>query len=63
MITSIKVNKALLEEAQLFCGLKTKKEVAEEALKLFILLNKQADIKALRGKLHWIGDLHKMREN
>ncbi len=42
-------------------GLNTKKEAVELGLKALIKLNKQASIRALRGKLKWEGDLEEMR--
>tara|TARA_R110001592_G_scaffold1001_3_gene5935 strand:+ start:21730 stop:21891 length:162 start_codon:yes stop_codon:yes gene_type:complete len=42
-------------------GLQTKKQAVEEGLKTLIRLKKQADIRNLRGKLKWEGDLDDMR--
>ena len=42
-------------------GLSTKKEAVELGLKALIKLNKQASIRALRGKLKWEGSLDEMR--
>lgn len=42
-------------------GLKTKKETIEEALKLFIAQREQSEIRKLRGKLTWEGNLEEMR--
>lgn len=42
-------------------GLKTKREVVELALKELLRLGKQADLKMLKGKFHWEGDLEEMR--
>jgi len=42
-------------------GLKTKIDVVELGLKTLIQLNKQKNIKELRGKLQWTGDLDDMR--
>jgi Arc/MetJ family transcription regulator len=43
-------------------GLKTKKAVIEEALRTLIRLKEQESIRRLRGRLHWEGNLGKMRE-
>lgn len=51
----------LMEEALDSSGIRTKKEVVEEGLKLLIKLNKQAEIKKFRGLLKWEGDLEKHR--
>ena len=44
-------------------GLKTKKDAVELGLKTLIRLNKQENIRKLRGKLQWTGDLDDMRAN
>ena len=41
--------------------LKTKKDVVNEALKLFVRIESQKDIIKFRGKLKWEGDLDDMR--
>ena len=41
--------------------IKTKKDVVETSLKLLVQIKKQEQIKNLRGKLKWNGDLEKMR--
>jgi Arc/MetJ family transcription regulator len=52
-----------LEDVLKATGLKTKKDVVELGLKTLIRLNKQENIKKLRGKLQWSGDLDDMRTN
>lgn len=47
-----------METALNFSGLKTKKAVIEAALKLFVQLEQQRQIKQWRGKLKWEGDLN-----
>jgi Arc/MetJ family transcription regulator len=42
-------------------GLKTKKEAVEKGLRLLIRLNQQKEIRKLRGKITWDGDLEEMR--
>jgi Arc/MetJ family transcription regulator len=42
-------------------GLKTKREVVELGLRTLLRLNRQAEIRRFRGKLHWEGDLDAMR--
>ena len=42
-------------------GLRTKREVVELALRELLRLRRQTDLKKLRGKFHWEGDLEKMR--
>ena len=42
-------------------GLKTKREVVEEALRTLLRLRRQAELRQFRGKLEWHGDLNAMR--
>lgn len=51
----------LMDEALKVSRLKTKKDAVEEGLKLLVQRKKQENIKNLRGKLHWTGDLEDMR--
>jgi len=44
-------------------GLQTKKEAVEEGLKALIRLKKQSDVRSLKGKLKWEGNLDDMRSN
>lgn len=41
--------------------MKIKREVVELGLRTVVRLRKQAEIRRLRGKLHWQGDLDEMR--
>lgn len=61
MRTNIVIDDDLMNDALKATGLKTKKEAVELGLKTLIRLKKQEDIKALRGKLKWEGDLEEMR--
>ncbi|MFN3801074.1 type II toxin-antitoxin system VapB family antitoxin [Belliella pelovolcani] len=61
MRTNIEIDEDLISEAMKVTGHKTKKATVEEGLKLIIQLNQQSEIKKLRGKLNWEGDLEKMR--
>ena len=62
MRTNIDLNDTLIKQAQKLSGLKTKKGVVEEALRVFIRLYRQRSVRKLRGKLEWQGDLDKLRE-
>jgi Arc/MetJ family transcription regulator len=42
-------------------GVKTKREAVELGLRLLLRLSKQAEIRKLRGKIEWQGDLNSMR--
>lgn len=61
MRTDIVLDDELVERARQLTGLKTKSEVIQAALRTFIRLHEQAEIRALRGKLKWEGDLHEQR--
>ncbi|WP_373092356.1 type II toxin-antitoxin system VapB family antitoxin [Zhongshania sp.] len=63
MRTNIEIDDKLMNDVLKATGLKTKKDVVELGLKTLIRLNKQENIKKLRGKLQWSGDLDEMRTN
>jgi Arc/MetJ family transcription regulator len=59
--TNIVIDDKLMRETLRATGLKTKREVVEEALRTLLRLRKQAEIRRFRGKLVWQGDLSAMR--
>lgn len=61
MRTNIVIDDKLMADALKATGLQTKKEAVEEGLRTLTRLKKQADIRSLRGKLKWEGDLDDMR--
>ena len=61
MRTNIEIDDTLMADALKATGLSTKKEAVELGLKALIKLNKQASIRALKGKLKWEGNLDEMR--
>lgn len=61
MRTNIAIDDQLMNDALKATGLKTKKEAVELGLKTLIKLHQQEEIKALKGKLKWDGDLEVMR--
>ena len=61
MRTNIVIDDDLMSDALKASGLRTKREAVEEGLKALIRLRQQADIRKLRGKLNWEGDLDEMR--
>lgn len=63
MRTNIELDDELIEKARRLTGLETKRAVVEEALRALIRLCEQAEVRALRGKLRWEGDLDLMRES
>ena len=61
MRTNIEIDDKLMNEVLKATGLKTKKDAVELGLRTLIRLNKQKNIRKLRGKLQWSGDLDDMR--
>mgnify|MGYP001820910065 FL=1 len=51
----------LMKAALQVSGLKTKRDVVEEALKLLVRRAEQQKVRSLRGKLTWEGDLDELR--
>lgn len=61
MRTNIVIDDKLMRDTLRATGVKTKREVVELGLKTLLRLRKQEEIRKLRGKLHWQGDLDAMR--
>lgn len=61
MRTNIVLDDKLIQRAQKLTGIKTKRDVVHEALRLLILLNEQGQVRTLRGKLPWDGNLDEQR--
>ena len=61
MRTNIVIDDELMAEALKASGYETKKEAVEQGLKLLVQLRKQQEIRKLRGKIEWEGDLDDMR--
>jgi Arc/MetJ family transcription regulator len=63
MCTHVVIDDNLIEEGLAYTGLKTKRELVNYALKELVDRKKRKAILALKGKLHWEGNLNEMREN
>ena len=63
MRTNIEIDDRLMRSALRASGLKTKRAVVEEGLKLLIDLRRQKDVLRLFGKLRWEGDLERSRRD
>lgn len=61
MRTNIVIDDRLMKDALKATGLKTKKEAVELGLQTLVQLKQQADIRKLRGKLKWEGNLKESR--
>ena len=63
MRTNIVIDDELMEQAIKASGLKTKKDVVEQGLKLLVKRKQQQSIRTLRGTINWEGNLSEMRES
>ena len=61
MRTNIVIDDRLMAETLKATGLKTKREAVELGLRTLLKLRQQDEIRSLRGKLTWSGDLEAMR--
>lgn len=61
MRTNIVIDDKLMAEALRATGLKTKREAVELGLRTLLRLSRQAELRRLRGRLAWQGDLDAMR--
>jgi Arc/MetJ family transcription regulator len=61
MRTNIIIDDQLMQDALRATGLKTKRETVELGLHTLVRLKQQENIRELRGKLAWEGDLNAMR--
>lgn len=61
MRINIVIDDELMDEVLKVSRLKTKKDAVEEGLKLLVQRKRQKNIKDLRGKLNWKGNLEDMR--
>lgn len=63
MRTNIVIDDKLMQDTLKATGLKTKREAVELGLRTLLRLDRQAEIRRLRGKLMWEGDLDGMRND
>ena len=63
MRTNIVIDDKLMRDALRTTGLKTKREAVELGLQTLVRLKAQEEIRKLRGKLAWKGDLDAMRSD
>ena len=61
MRTNIEIDDALMAEALRRSGAATKRAAVEEGLRLLIATRRQGNLRRLRGKVKWEGDLDAMR--
>jgi Arc/MetJ family transcription regulator len=63
MRTNIVIDDKLMRDTLRATGLKTKREAVEEGLRTLLRLKRQAEIRTLRGRLNWKGDLNALRSD
>jgi Arc/MetJ family transcription regulator len=63
MRTNVVLDEMLVEKAKTLTGIKTTRAVLDEALRLMIELREQGEVRGLRGRLQWEGDLAALRES
>jgi Arc/MetJ family transcription regulator len=61
MRTNIEIDTTLMNDVLRATGAKTKREAVEMGLRTLLRLRQQAEIRRLKGKLQWEGDLEAMR--
>ena len=61
MRTNIDIDDRLMRQAMRRSGARTKRAAVEEGLRLLIQTKGQADIRRLRGKVLWQGDVNSSR--
>ncbi len=62
MRTNVVLDDELVDRARELTGIRTKKGVITEALKLLVRIREQQSLHELRGKVEWEGNLDEMRE-
>ena len=63
MRTNIVIDDKLMADALKATGAKTKKEAVELGLRALLQMNRQSEVRRLRGKVQWQGDLDAMRRD
>ena len=61
MRTNIDIDDRLMRQAKRLSGAPTKKAAVEAGLRLLVETHAQGDIRQLRGKVRWEGDLEVSR--
>ena len=63
MRTNIVIDDKLMRDVLKTTGLKTKREAVELGLRTLLRLGQQAELRSLRGKIKWEGNLDEMRRD
>ena len=63
MRTNIVIDDKLMADALKASGARTKREAVELGLRMLLQVRRQSELKRLRGKVKWQGDLETMRRD
>jgi Arc/MetJ family transcription regulator len=63
MRTNVVIDDKLMADALKASGARTKREAVELGLKTLLQIGRQAEVRRLKGKVNWEGDLEAMRRN
>ena len=61
--TNIVIDDELMDATLKATGIKTKREAVEQGLRTLLRLKQQTELRKLRGKYEWVGDLDAMRRD
>jgi Arc/MetJ family transcription regulator len=61
METAVTVDADILNEAMQAASGQTQRQLVEDALRFFVMQNRQAEARKYRGKLQWEGNLDELR--
>jgi Arc/MetJ family transcription regulator len=61
MRTNIIIDDDLMAQAMAATGARTKREAVELGLRTLLQLRRQGEVRRMRGRLDWSGDLEAMR--
>lgn len=61
--TNVVLDDVLLQKAKSLTGIATTRGVIQAALETLVVMAEQAQVRDLRGTLHWEGDLDAMRRD
>ena len=63
MRTNVVIDDKLMADALKASGARTKREAVELGLRTLLQLGRQAEVRRLKGKVNWAGDLEAMRRD
>ena len=61
MRTNIIIDDDLMDQVMAVTGVRTKREAVELGLRIVLRLQRQGEVRQMRGRLDWSGDLEAMR--